>query len=395
MANPQKVLTPRIRSTARRENLTDVKVRKTKPAAAGARYDVWDSLVPGLSLRVTETGRKSWTVVGRVNGTTVRATLGPYPALGVSDARERARETLRAMYDGRRPVPRRSSLTLGDALDDYLKAKASTWKPSHATNVRSAFAVHVRPALKDFRLRAVTRGDVHELLDAVAEKHPVTANRVLAYLGGFFAWAVEREKADTNPCSGIRPPGEERPRDRVYSDPEIRAIWKACDTALGWPYGPFVRFLLVTAQRKGQVVRFEYDQIDEARNVWTSRTKEDRLHPTPLSDLALEILADAKENRRGTFVFSVLGERGVTNLSYLARKIREAEGAPQDFRLHDLRRTAATRMAELGVSPWIVDAVLDHVAGGVTGVYQRYGYVEEMRTALHLWSRRLREILAA
>lgn len=375
-----------------RETLTDLKIRKARPAKKGQRYDLWDALVPGLSLRVTDRGAKSWTVVGRLNGKALRVTIGPYPALGVAAARVRARSALEMLADGKNPRrSRRTTPTVKTALDDYLKTRK--WLPRYRANVESAMRLYIRPAFDDMLVVDVERRDVTEWIRELTAKHPARAHSVLSHLKTFFEWAHDGELIQVNPCVRMRAPSELVKRDRVYSDPEIRAIWRACETKpLRWPYGPMVKFLLVTAQRREQASAMKRDQVDDARGIWTSPTKEKRLHPIPLSDLAREILTDAP--KRGAFVFSVTGERGTTNFSYIGRKMKEAEGVPDDFRLHDLRRTAATRMAELGVHPRVIDAVLDHVAGGVSGIYNRYAYVDEMRQALALWSGRLREILA-
>lgn len=376
-----------------REVLTDVRAKKAKPAPAGKRYDLWDALVPGLSLRVTDRGAKAWTVVGRLHGKPLRATLGAYPDLGVQAARGRARTALEALADDRDPRrTRRAELVLmTKALDDYEEMRAAKWGKGYLSNFRSARRLHVDKALGALLVRDVTRRDLSDLLLEIAKQHSGLANSIRGHLSAFFQWALDAGLIEANPATKLRA-AEIRTRDRVYSDPELRAIWKQT-TAMGYPYGPFIKFQLVTAQRRGQVRNFRREEIDEARGVWTSFTKEKRLHPVPLSPLALEILDAAP--KRGAYVFSIEGKRALTNMTYAQRKTKEGEGVPADFRFHDLRRTAATRMAELGVSPWIVDAVLDHVAGGVSAIYQRYSYVDEMRHALTLWSDRLREVISA
>jgi len=386
---------PRANPKIRRAKLTDRTCRHLKPAPEGRRYDVWDTLCPGLSVRVTDRGRKSWTVLGRLHRRALRVTLGAFPALGVAAARVEARDALEKIAKGRNPLRSRATLSFKEAFATYEKDRRSTWSVRHARNIHSAFVVHAEPAFGSYPLHTIERRQLVVLLADVARAHPVAANRLREYLRTFFRWAIERELIEIDPTAVLRKPTREKGRDRVYSDPEIRAVWNGCGV-IGWPYGELVRFALVTAQRKGQVGEMRREQIDRARAIWTAPTKAGRLHPLPLSPLALEILADADANHAlGPVVFSVFGKRGVTNWNYPTAKLRKLEGVPLDFRLHDLRRTAATRMQELGVRGEIVDAVLDHAKGGVSGVYQRYGYVEEMRHALTLWSDRLRQILAA
>lgn len=370
--------------------LTDIACRRAKPRAA--RYDVWDAIVPGLTLRVTPAGAKSWTVVSRYRRKPLRVTLGPYPALPLAGAREKARETLEALQMGRDPRYARTATNVATAFKEF--AEGGKWTPEHRINLLSALRVYVEPAFGRMLVTEVRRRDVAELLERIAKKHPARANSVHGYLRAFFRSLLERDLIEESPVASVRRPAEHRSRDRVYSDAELRAIWSATDRALGWPYGPLVRFLLVTAQRRGQAMKMRWTDVDEARGIWTSATKEGRLHPLPLSELAAEILVACPRYDDGPYVFALMGARPATNIGIATDKVRAFPGAPSDFRLHDLRRTAATRMAELGVAPWVVDAILDHAAGGVTGVYQRYGYVEEMRHALSLWSDRLRVILA-
>lgn len=375
---------------ARRAVLTDVAVKRLPGAPQGKRYDVWDALVPGLSIRVTDRAQKSWTVVGRVHGRPVRATLGAYPDLGIADAREDAREALKAMARGIHPrrLNRARAITLvDDVLEDYLASRK--WTKEYRTSVDSALRLYIKPALGKLPIEAVVRRDVSTMLAPIREKHPARAGSVLSHTSALFAWLLDADRIAANPCAGIRQP-EAVSRDRVYTDPEIRAIWNAA-LAIGRPYSQFLRLLLVTAQRRKQVACMKWSEIDDARQLWTSPTKEKRLHPLPLSDLALEIVGECY--KLGDFVMSISGKRGVTDYSWIAETVRAGAGVPADFRFHDLRRTAATRMAELGVKPWVVDAVLDHVQGGVSGIYNRYSYLDEMRHGLSLWSVRLREIL--
>jgi integrase len=375
-----------------RETLTDVKVKRLKAAPPGKRYDVWDALVPGLSIRVTDRAQKSWTIVGRLRGKPLRVKVGTYPAIGVAAARRLARSAIEDLAAGKHPKYGRPEIALvSKAFGLFVEGKQSGWSKAYLAGVRSAERLYIKPALGNLLVDQVSRRHVAAMIAPIAAEHPARANTILSHVSAFFRWCLERELVSQNPAAFMQP-SNEKSRDRVYSDAELRAIWKASEAALSWPYGPFVRFLLVTAQRRAQVRDMKWAEIDEARGLWTSRTKENRLHPLPLADLANEILADA--HRLGEYVFSSTGKRGLSNMSYLARKIREAPGTPKDFRLHDLRRTAATRMAEIGVKPWVIDAILDHVAGGVSGIYNRYSYLDEMRQALSLWSLRLRKILA-
>jgi integrase len=360
-----------------RETLSDLKVRSAKPPETGRR-DLWDALVPGLSLRVTSNGHKSWSVVSRLRGRVVRHTLGSFPALPLAQAREQAREALVAFQAGRDPRTS-AGLSTEKLWDLYFQGVRAS--PSHLSGMAGAWRMYLKPRFGSLPLSEIKRGEAAELLAEIARTKPAQATHVRSYLAAFLNWAVDRGLLEVSPIAGMKPLARRKSRDRVYTDPEIKAIWQAPVKK----YGKLVKLIFATAQRRSQVSRMDWNQVDLSRGVWTAPTKAGRLHPLPLSPLALELLGEQGTGR----VFPTR-----PNWARLADEIRLGPGVPPDFRFHDLRRTAATRMAELGVKREVVDAVLDHAAGGVTGIYQRYGYLEEMRSALALWGQRLAMIVA-
>lgn len=361
--------------------LTEQVIRRLKPPASG-RADHWDALVPGLSLRITSRGARSWTVVGRLNGKVLRHTLGGYPAMPLAAAREQARDALEALQSGKHPAHAAQSGLACEAAWRLYLASRKHHSADHQKALKWAWKGYLQPLLGHLPLSKVQRSLVAPVLDSVALTKPTTAVKVHSYLRTFIAWTITRGYLDADPLAGLRPPAELVSRDRVYTDAEVRAIWRA---SLVVHQGLLVRLLLATAQRRMQVWGLDWGQVDPVRWVWTTPTKAGRLHPLPLSTLAQVLLGPPGAGR----VF-----RARCNWGRLKDSLLKQPGVPPDFRLHDLRRTAATRMAELGVPPVVVDAVLDHAAGGVTGVYQRYGYLEEMRSALELWAARLRVIVA-
>lgn len=363
-----------------KQTLTDQAIKRLRPPAKG-RADHWDALVPGLSLRVTAGGAKSWTVVGRLHGRVVRVTLGGYPALPLVQARGEARDALAALQGGKHPKAG-GSLSCEAAWNLYLASRAQH-SEDHKKALRWAWKLYLKPLLGHLPLAEVKRGLVAPALDELARTKKNTAVKAHSYLRTFIGWTIERGYLEADPLAGLKPPAELQSRDRVYSDPELQAIWQASQRV---HQGLLVRLLLATAQRRSQVWEMDWGQIDAARWIWTTPTKAGRLHPLPLSSLAQELLGTPQAEGRIC--------RARCNWGRLKDGLLKQPGVPPDFRLHDLRRTAATRMAELGVLPRVIDAVLDHAQGGVSGVYQRYGYVEEMRIALERWAARLRAIVA-
>lgn len=235
-------------------------------------------------------------------------------------------------------------------------------------------------------------------------------------------WAIERGIIDVSPCDKIRAPAAEESRDRVLSDDEIRLAWAAFD-AVGWPFGPIAKLALLTGARRDEIAGAVWSEIDLAAKTWTiskERSKNGVAHEIPLSDDVVDIIKALPrlDPKRGTwrpaYVFTTTGKTPVSGFSRAKsaidkaivkqlRKDAEATGGdlnavvpPERWTLHDCRRTAASGMAEIGIPPHVVEAVLNHKSGtikGVAAVYNRYSYATEKRHSLDAWARRLAEIV--
>jgi integrase len=247
----------------------------------------------------------------------------------------------------------------------------------------------------------------------------VQANRTLSVLRAWLNWCVERGILPVSPATGVKPPTTETSRDRVLSADELHEIWTTSE-AIGYPNGGFLRFLILTAQRRGEVATMRWQDVDLDKEVWTlpkESTKAGRVHDVPLSTAALDILKalprfkyvgdDGKEHD-GEFVWtSTSGRKPINGFSKLKARVdketlkrrkAEAEKAGRDtgqiknlaeWTLHDVRRTAATGMAKAGVPPHVLSALLNHTPGsamGVTSIYNRFRYTEERRAALQAWA---------
>jgi integrase len=235
---------------------------------------------------------------------------------------------------------------------------------------------------------------VHELLDGIVDRAPIVANKSFAALRRMCAWAVERGIVDSSPCAGIRAPAPERSRDRVLSDDELRAAWKASEV-LGWPFGPMVQLLILTGQRRDEIAEMRWGEIDLAAEIWIlprERSKNDQAHIVPLSETAVAILSSlTRITGKDGFVFTTNGATAVSGFSRAKRRLDALlpEGTPP-WVIHDLRRTAASGMARLGINLPVIEKVLNHVSGsfgGIVGVYQRHGFEAEKRHALDSWAR--------
>jgi integrase len=383
--------------------LTDLAVRKLGAPASG-RVEHFDTLLPSFGLRITTAGTKSWVVLTHVRGRLKRVTLGRWPTLGLADARDQARKVIADAQGGKAPLSgraRRQAIdgdTVRDVLAEYVARHQRGKGRRSWQKVERVLTRELGPWL-DRPLAEVARRDVIELVDRIADRGaPVMANRTLASVRAMLAWAADRGIIEASPAARIRAPGAEVARDRVLAPGELAAVWQACD-GLGWPFGPIVRLLALTAQRRDEVARMAWPDLDLERRLWTlprALTKADRLHEVPLSGLALEVIESLPRVGAGLlFPANRRGEaRPVSGFSKAKARLDRLSGV-SGWRIHDLRRTAASEMARLGHPPHVVAAILNHSPAstqGITAIYNRHRYGDEKRLALAAWGREVERI---
>lgn len=386
-------------------------------AATDKRQEIPDDLCTGLYLVVQPTGKKSWQVRYRHGGVHRRMTLAAFPTLSLADARARARDVMAAASEGRDPaeeVRAAKAPKVPKAEDNRNKVTTliGQFAKRHLKGLKSGDVVKreldrfVVATWGDRDIHSITKRDVIDLLDGIADSgRVVTANRIRAYLNKFLNWCVERDILPLSPATGVKPVAKETSRDRVLTDDEIRWFWQACD-AEGFPWGPLGKVLLLTGQRLNEAAQMTDGEI--RGKVWhlsTDRTKNARAHDVPLSDAVQAVLnavprvADEKGVVR--FIFTTTATTPISGFhkgrQHLADKMGEIaakeRGGPVEiphWTFHDLRRTAATGMARLGIAVRVTEAVLNHVSGtggGIVAVYQRHDYADEKRAALDAWAR--------
>ncbi|MDZ7907139.1 MAG: site-specific integrase [Gemmobacter sp.] len=391
--------------------LTAATVEKLQPT--DRRQEIPDSLCTGLYLVVQPTGKKGWQVRYRHGGTHRRMTLGPYPVLTLAEARQRARQALAGASEGKDPAAELRAAKAPREADarDMVSALVGQYDKRHlsglrsGTDVRRAFDLYVIPKWGDRPIRSITRRDVLDLLDGLVDDgKATTANRVRAYLSGFFNWCAAREVIEVPPTLNIKAPAKENARDRVLTDDEIRWLWAATE-AEPFPWGPFARMLLLTGQRLNEVAQMTDAEL--RGDLWhlpADRTKNGRAHVVPLSAAAKAVLdgiaRNTDEEGKVWFIFTTTGTTPVSGFSKgrghlaaaMARIAAKERGEPVEiphWTFHDLRRTAATGMARAGIPVRITEAVLNHVSGtggGIVAVYQRHDYADEKRQALEAWA---------
>ncbi|WP_245501363.1 tyrosine-type recombinase/integrase [Lichenibacterium minor] len=379
------------------------------------RREVPDGYVRGLYFVVQPSGMMSWACRYRLGNRTRKYTIGSYPAVGLVGARKLARDALEKVAGGVDPYDVKKAARQPPDRD-LVERVVSTFVERHAKpNTRPATAAETERSLtkevvgrwKGRRLSTITKADVHEMLDEIVDRgSPISANRLLATFRKCCGWAVERGLIDVSPCDGVKPPAVGKSRDRVLSDDELRRIWHACER-LSYPFGPLVRLLIITAQRRDEVAGMTVAEVDQAARLWVlprERAKNDVEHPIPLPSPALAIIAglprfstgdEAEDAKLPDFLFTTTRTSHVTGFSkakLALDKLIAADGgdplAPWTF--HDLRRTAATGLARLGVNLPVIERILNHISGpsfgGVAGVYQKYGFADEMRRGLDKWA---------
>lgn len=383
---------------------TDLFVRKlASPPAGSKRAEYYDGKLPGFGVRVSTAGTKTFFVVYRHQGAFRRMSLGRYPVVTLQEARQKAQDALRCVANDRDPQePKRAAKPTRDDLfarmvaafvEDHCK---SYNRPSTAKETERLREKVFVPVWAKRPVGTITRADVAAVIDGIrAAGKPSAARHAFAGIRKFFNWCVERELLDQSPCSGMKAPGRQTARERVLADDELAAVLAATHE-IGWPFGPIVRLLALTAQRRNEVLGMQWDEIDRQKKLWTipgTRTKNKRTHTVPLTQAALAEI-DALPRMAGSpYLFPARGkpERAYSGHSKGKRALNAACGV-EDWTLHDLRRTAATGMAQAGTPPHVVEKILNHVSGtfgGVAGVYNRFGYLDEMRSALEAWERHM------
>lgn len=382
-------------------------------APANAQVDFRDSgpnRVPGLMLRISPTGTKSWVLATRRPGSkfSSRVTLGRYGSdCTLTDARRLAQKFKQELREGNDPVSQRRARAEAAAAEAAKQpltvAIVSERFVAHchkinrtASEQERMFKVDILPKWGKRPLGEIRRSDILTLIDTKAETSPFMANRLLALVRRFFNWAISKDLIDTNPAAGLAAPASERSRDRVLSSSELERVWKAAKT-MSWPFGPIAQLLILTAQRRDEVVSMRWSEIDLEEGVWTlpaDRTKNGVPQRLPLPSLAKELLMALPRIEGTDFVFPSSRNPSAKPVSGLSKaKARlDAEAGVSDWRFHDLRRTAASGMAQLGIAPHVIEKLLNHVTGqlgGVAGIYNRFGYDSEKGKALEAWANHL------
>ncbi len=395
------------------KHLTDPGIEKIGKAPKGKRIERFDAGAPGLCLRITDRGVKSWSVYYRLNGKHQRMTIGTWPGIGVARARDLARQIKDQAKDGTDPkVVREAGVraaqeeaqnTFGALAEKYInrecKGENSDGSPKlkRGREIERIIRRELLPHWQDTLVTDLRKRDAIVLTDALVDADkPMAAHKLHEIIKRIFEWAHGRDEIDANPMSGKWAPVNKTPRDRVLSDKEITAIWQAAEK-MGYPTGPFYRLLTLTGQRLTEVADARWSEIDLEASVWmisASRIKSKRDHIVPLSQTAASILSALPRFAAGNYVFSTTGGRQpISGQSRRKARLDELSGVT-NWRNHDLRRTVRTGLAALGVPEIVSEHILSHgPRDPLVRTYNVHAYQDEKREALEKWAGHIRDLV--
>jgi integrase len=387
--------------------LTTKNVAKLQVLSGKTERRIFDDELRGFGVRLRLGGKRTWIAQYRIGTRQRIMTLGTLEQLNEGEARRRAKTALSKVHLGIDPQEQKdearaqANVTLGSVTEQYLMRAERKLKLRSYDEVKRHLRVHWGPLAK-VPLGKIGLADVAARLNAIAhDSGPIAANRARAALSALFSWAIGEGLAKSNPVVGSNRACDEIARDRVLSDEELRLIWWHAGEG---DYSAIIRLLILTGQRREEVGGMAWGEIDLDKALWSiggERTKNRRAHDVPLSDEAASIIKPLRREGRELVFGSREGPfQGWSNAkaaldARIAAALHEQRQEMAPWHMHDIRRTVATRMADLGVLPHVIEAVLNHVSGhkaGAAGVYNRASYAAEKRTALALWAEHLRAL---
>ena len=379
----------------------------------GGRHEWNDDALPGLWLTLLPSGVRTWSARFKFQGRDRRLTIGRWPQVDVETARKAATAAFRKVALGIDPQAEkigarnraRAGLDrielFGAVFERYLNQHVRRHlKPSTQKEIERMARRIIIPRLGRRTINDVEPREIKALISAQA---PMTGNRVHSLLLAFYNWAKSELIVTTNPVAGIKKPTPEKSRDRVLSDLELRWFWRGCDK-LGFPFGYIFQLLLLTAARRNEVGGMMIGELNRAANLWTippQRTKNGRQHIITITPPFEKILD--KVPYYGDFIFGRKTppsgwSKAKARLDRIITEIaaNEFEQPPAPWRLHDLRRSAASGMAKIGIALPVIERCLNHVSesfGGLKGVYQRHEFSDEVAAAFKAWAKHISKIV--
>ena len=398
--------------------MTEPGIEKMARAPKGKRIERFDSGADGLSLRITDRGTKTWNICyhfpdaqGRLKHH--RYTIGPWPAIGLAQARDAARMVKSRAKAGINPKAERATAQAAAKAEEQAEARktfttiAENYIALECPDLRRGAeteAIIRRELLPPWGTRHtadIRRGDLTELTDCLRHAgSPMAARRVFETATRIFNWALDRGDIKASPYAAMKPPVKKVVRDRALKEHEIKALWATWE-AQAYPFGPLQQLLLLLGQRRSEVAEMLWPEIDPGKREWTipaERSKSNREHIVPLPDAAVKILESLPHFTEGDYVFTTTaGRRPVSGFS--KAKVRtdqmlvDQDAAIENWRVHDLRRTCRTGLASLGVPEIVSERVINHLPQGLVGIYNKHEYLTEKAEALTRWAQKVTNIV--
>jgi integrase len=393
--------------------ISDLTAKRLKLPPGKIDHIEWDDKLPRFGVRIRQSGAKTYVVQYRnERGEQRRETLGPVDLIPAARARKHAERDLASVKLGEDPQGERNEARrqAEDSFESvaarYIDRRKNPERDERALKPRTLQQVETHltkhwARLNKIPVRQITFDHIKEAISKIrADRGAFAARRAKASLSKFFSWALNEGLVGASPLTGLKL-GKEPARTRVLDDRELAQIWRACPDN---DYGRIVKLLMLTGQRRDEVGLMATGEIDLEKRQWSipeTRTKNGLPHQVPLSDAAIAIIKAAREGGEHRQTIFGRDDSGFSGWSKAKQKIDrrlEQNGAELgDWRLHDLRRTCATRMADIGVLPHVIEAVLNHISGhkaGVAGIYNRALYAAERRQALDMWSEHVLALVA-
>ncbi len=406
------------------------------------RKELSDGQTPGLRLVVHPTGAMSWAYRYKaIDGTQKKLTLGPYAkrkgaGLTLSEARRKAQEAQRRRVEGIDPANAKkierqqqaAAIAKADLQEaDQFHQRFSEYMRREASQLRSADTIRAVidrrffPKLRNRPVTEIKRKDIQNIIDRIMDDgEPSAAIQAFAFIRRFSNWLVERGVIEVSFCNGMKPPAKPQSCDRVLSEQELRWFWKATGK-IGYPEGTWARVLILTGARRSEASHMTFSELDLEKANWLlpkERSKNKEAISIPLSKLAVsELQSVTPLGNPPSYVFSTgTGRNGkiapISGYSKFKKRIdlamleearqeasergeKTGENKILNWTYHDLRRTCASLMGELGIAPHVVEAALNHKTGKIQGlakVYNRYDYLKEREQAFEALANRIEEI---
>jgi integrase len=386
------------------EKLTDIRIKNL--AAESKQFELSDSQVLGLRIRVSFGGTKAFYFMYRIGEKKRRIKLGTYPEISVKEAREKARYASKKVAEGKDPQAEKQAQRLnydqelfGGIVELHISMHVdANTKPRSASETKRILRKKFVPIWRRLHISQIDKKMVLEALDEILERDgPSAANHAFSAIRKFFNWCIERDYLRHSPCQGLKKPAKNQERERTLDDHELASVWKATSD-IGYPFGHYVKLLILTGQRRSEVAGLRWSELDLDQSFWEQSTnKSDRLHLVPLSRQAKKVILSIPKVHKELLFPARGGSNPISGFSKWKKRFDQICGV-SDWTLQDLRRTLATKMDKLKVPLVVSELTLNHSSkslSGVARVYHRHDYWEEKCEAMQNFADKLDLIVSA